>query len=187
VTGEVAFACDTHETSANRVVTCENKVMAWKDPAQKQAWMAQYREHNRERINAQHRAWRARNREKVREWRERDREKQRVWQTRRVHGMEPEDWAALWDAQDGLCYLCGADLAEAKTVDIDHDHSCCPPSRSCKICRRGLACHGCNIAIGNAGDDPVRLRRMADALEAAKRKVTARMADRETVMQLPLP
>lgn len=160
--------------------------MGWKDPEQRRAWHVEYRKRNRDKLNAQTRAWRARNPEKTREWRERDREKQRVWQTRRVHGMEPEEWAALWDAQDGRCYLCGADLAKAKAVDIDHDHSCCPPSRSCRTCRRGLACHGCNIAIGNAGDDPARLRQMAEALETAKREVAARMANRETVEQLLL-
>jgi hypothetical protein len=161
-------------------------VVGFKDPERAREWHKNYRAQNREKINAQHREWRAQNRDKVREWRERDREKQRIWQTKRVHGMEPEDWDALWDAQGGLCYLCGADLATVKVVDIDHDHSCCPPAKSCAVCRRGLACHGCNIAIGNAGDDPGRLRRMADALEAAKREVAERMTDHEAVRQLPL-
>lgn len=168
-------------------IICDNRIVAWRDdPERVRAWHAEYRKRNREKVNAQTRAWRARNPEKTREWRARDREKQRVWQTRRVHGMEPEDWAALWAAQDGKCYLCGADLARSKAVNVDHDHSCCPQGRSCQACRRGLACHGCNVAIGMADDDPARLRRMADALEAAKCGAAERIASRKAVEQLTL-
>jgi hypothetical protein len=93
----------------------------------------------------------------------------------RKHGMLPEDWAAMWDAQQGRCYLCGADLRECR-VHIDHDHRCCPRNTSCPICRRGLACHACNTTLGNVRDDPARLRRMADAIEAATAAVDERMA-----------
>ena len=95
------------------------------------------------------------------------------------HGMWPEEWSAMYAAQEGLCYLCNRALdieTKNKTIAIDHDHSCCPPESSCTICRRGLACRGCNRAIGFADDDPARLRRMADALEAAQRGVDQRRA-----------
>ncbi len=160
--------------------------MAWKNPEQKRVYQAEYRKRNREKANAQHRAWRARNADKVREWNARDRETKRLSQARRNHGMGPQDWTALWESQDGRCYLCGADLVDGK-IHIDHDHSCCGPNRSCRICRRGLSCGMCNHAIGMAGDDPDRLRRMADALEAAKRDVAARMVERSLTEQLPLP
>jgi Recombination endonuclease VII len=136
---------------------------------------------------------RARERERVRRWREanpdrdrqyraanRDRELERVWRSR---GIRPKDWAAMWDAQDGKCYLCREDLIPGKT-HVDHDHSCCPKNQSCAACRRGLAHGNCNAAIGLAGDDPDRLRRMADNLEHARNLATERIAAKP--QQLPL-
>ena len=99
----------------------------------------------------------------------------RVWRMLHKHGLRPEDWAAMWDAQAGLCYLCSEPLI-AEVAVIDHDHSCCPEERSCRICRRGLAHPNCNSAIGLSGDDPAKLRAMADALEAAQLKVEGRKA-----------
>ena len=92
------------------------------------------------------------------------------------HGMWPEEWSAMYGAQEGRCYLCNCvlDIETENMTHIDHDHNCCPPESSCTICRRGLACRGCNRAIGFADEDPVRLRRMADALEAAQRRVDQR-------------
>lgn len=185
----------TPEQRLRRAATARARRDPEKDRERNRAWRAQNREENnarrratrdRDKENARTRDWRAQNSEKVRVWAERDREKQRVWQTRRVHGMEPEDWAAMWAAQDGCCYLCGADLAKGRAVNVDHDHSCCPQGRSCRACRRGLACHSCNVAIGMADDDPARLRRMADALETAKRTAAERIASREMAEQFTL-
>jgi hypothetical protein len=91
------------------------------------------------------------------------------------------DWETLfnsfWETQGGKCYLCGDDLQRdvPKAVHLDHDHSCCPLARSCERCRRGLACQDCNRLIGWAKDDPDRLRRIADGLEAANEAVRSRM------------
>lgn len=95
-----------------------------------------------------------------------------------AHGMRTDEWAAMYRAQEGCCYLCGheLDIKTRNMTHIDHDHNCCPPEKSCAICRRGLACRGCNRAIGMADEDPARLRRMADALEAAQREVARRRA-----------
>ena len=92
------------------------------------------------------------------------------------HGMRPEEWSAMYVTQEGCCYLCNCalDIETKNMTHMDHDHNCCPPESSCTICRRGLACRGCNRAIGFADEDPARLRRMADALEAAQREVDQR-------------
>ncbi len=85
----------------------------------------------------------------------------------------------FWDAQDGRCYLCGDPLPEVTDheVHLDHDHGCCRKgTRGCAICRRGLACLPCNLLIGYGKDDPDRLRRIADGLEAASAAVRERMA-----------
>lgn len=90
------------------------------------------------------------------------------------HGRE-FDPDAMWAAQAGTCYLCGADL-DPTAMTVDHDHRCCPRGKSCAICRRGLACHRCNCLIGLGDDDPAKLRQIADCLEAGIAAVTARMA-----------
>lgn len=93
------------------------------------------------------------------------------------HGMNPAQWQAMRDGQDGLCYLCLCPLPEgAKEIHIDHDHSCCPKRRSCALCRRGLTCRYCNVAIGAMGDDPERMRLAADNLERARAAFLARAA-----------
>lgn len=131
---------------------------------------------NRDRILRERREFRARNRDRLREEdrRRHDPEQMRAWRLYFKHGMRAEDWLALCEAQDGRCYLCGDELPQAAV--IDHDHSHCPAEQSCRICRRGLACANCNSSIGLASDDPERLRRMADALEAAQAAVVERKA-----------
>ena len=107
----------------------------------------------------------------------------------RLHGMKPDEWAALWDEQAGRCYLCGDDLASltARNVHVDHDHRCCSKETSCSYCRRGLACFRCNAAIGMAFDDPERLRRMAANLERALAAATKRLAGKPEQLALNLP
>jgi Recombination endonuclease VII len=84
------------------------------------------------------------------------------------HKLRLADYDALWESQGGKCYLCGDDLVRGRKTHIDHDHSCCPRNKSCALCRRGLSCDLCNWIIGYAGDDPGRLRMLADNLEAAQ-------------------
>ena len=172
-----------------------------------------YRERNKEKIRERRRRYRQEHKEEIREYVRRSRaadpekfrQRTRQWQAEnpeRVreynrsraplraamatnHGRNwREAYAALWDAQDGRCYLCGRELQEDATygrggaVVIDHDHRCCPPRRSCDYCRRGLACHPCNRAIGLLNDDPELLRRVADALEATLARVDKRLSQR---------
>ena len=98
---------------------------------------------------------------------------------RSTHGTDDWDalFSSLWDAQQGMCYLCGDPLQRdvPRAIHLDHDHACCPLAKSCERCRRGLACKDCNRMIGIAKDDPDRLRRMADGLERAKADVALRM------------
>lgn len=142
------------------------------------------RERNRDKLNANKRAWRAAN---PAEARERDRAQRAKDPGRNQHGRWiKEDRAAMWAAQDGKCYLCGEPMDDPRRIRIDHDHSCCAPNTSCRICRRGLAHHRCNIAIGYAGDDPALMRRMADALEAAQLAFRQRQAASRIGEQLML-
>jgi len=147
----------------------------------------EYRERHRDELRERNREYRAQNPERDREYYIKNRAQMRAKQNARYaqnpglkgdedrrsrHGLTPEAWAAMWSAQDNCCYLCGGELGVGKSVHIDHDHRCCPQGRSCQFCRRGLACNNCNVAIALVGDDPARLRRMADALERAQAQVT---------------
>lgn len=149
--------------------SAEQRARYWRDPGKARAQRrAQYaRNHGNE--LAARRVRHLQNREA-------DNERRRTYRVLYRHGMRPEDWAAMWQAQDGRCYLCGDDLAEGKT-HVDHDHSHCPRNRSCGICRRGLTCNRCNQAVGLAGDDPDRMERMAENLRSAKREVATRMTE----------
>lgn len=101
------------------------------------------------------------------------------------HGLWPEDVARMREEQQGKCYLCGGPLpASGYMLAIDHDHRCCPRRKSCSYCRRGLACHSCNLLIGHAHDDPQVLRRIADNLEAAITDVTRRLAAKPAQVDL---
>lgn len=55
------------------------------------------------------------------------------------------------------CGVVGRRGRHAKDLAIDHDH------RTGEV--RGLLCNKCNHALGNAGDDPELLRRLATYLE----------------------
>jgi Recombination endonuclease VII len=104
-------------------------------------------------------------------------------------GMPPEGLTRMHEDQHGLCYLCGDPLPDDRYfLAVDHDHRCCPPKKSCAFCRRGLTCHSCNVLIGHAKDDPARLRRIADNLEAAIAAATPRIACKPVQLALaPAP
>jgi len=58
-------------------------------------------------------------------------------------GTTADELVAL---QGGKCGLCGTDSPGGQWGQwhIDHDHSCCGPSRGCPKCVRGALCHACN-------------------------------------------
>jgi hypothetical protein len=93
-------------------------------------------------------------------------EKQRQYWLKHRHGITAERWEEMYLAQDGRCYLC-EDAIDRSGMHLDHDHACCPGNRACGVCVRGLACQLCNQGIGQFGDDPDRMRRVADNLERA--------------------
>jgi hypothetical protein len=114
--------------------------------------------------------WRERHPETARE---RSRQKGAQYRDKYLYGLTPEGRARLLAEQDGCCYLCGEPLQTGAPgmVHVDHDHACCRGVRSCGTCVRGLACEPCNKGIGAFGDDPERMRRVADNLEMANRSL----------------
>lgn len=58
-------------------------------------------------------------------------------------------WQFLFDAQGGLCAICGRP-GGVKSLNLDHRHD--------TLQVRGLLCGSCNRALGLFGDDIERLR-----------------------------
>lgn len=172
------YARRRYQANRERILEQQREYMAGVGRDKRREWYLR----NRERILEQRRAYVAANGDQIRAYRReyylRNRERLKADGTRNRHGIYPADWQAMWDAQEGRCYLCG-EVLTTDDAQVDHDHACCGPNRSCPVCRRGLAHRLCNVAVGQAGDDPTRLRRMADALEVAKATVAERIALRE--------
>lgn len=69
---------------------------------------------------------------------------------RKSHNTTKEWYKATLASQHGVCGVCGTNKSRnsgSNTFAIDHDHSCCPPGKSCEKCRRGLLCFRCNTWI----------------------------------------
>ena len=87
---------------------------------------------------------------------EREESRKRVFEL--IRGITHEERDKLLEAQDNKCAACGAEEpGSTKGWHVDHCHT------TDKI--RGVLCASCNIAIGQAGDSPERLRQMATYLE----------------------
>lgn len=65
----------------------------------------------------------------------------------------------------GGCGICG----ERDRIHIDHDHACCPGTRSCGSCIRGGLCEKCNMAVGALGDSYDKLLRAVEYLRLSRR------------------
>jgi Recombination endonuclease VII len=103
-------------------------------------------------------------------------------------GLSPEETQRLFDEQGGRCYLGGEpiDLDAPRGYYVDHAHWCCPGRKTCGKCVRGLTCNNCNHGAGGFGDEPARLRRAADAIEAADAEVAARINTKPVQGELPI-
>lgn len=76
------------------------------------------------------------------------------------------EYASTLAEQGGTCALCPRTSSGARSLSIDHDHTCCPVSgKSCGRCVRGLLCSSCNSGLGSFHDDAARLRAAADYLD----------------------
>jgi len=79
----------------------------------------------------------------------------------------PEQYFLLKKKQNGLCAICHK-LPRRRRLQIDHDHTCCPPNEFCDKCIRGLLCEQCNHALGLFYDNPEILQNAILYLAAFK-------------------
>ena len=63
--------------------------------------------------------------------------------------------------KDG-CAICGSH----HRIAIDHDHTCCPGSKSCGKCIRGALCMRHNVALGNVRDSIEELNKLLEYLKS---------------------
>jgi hypothetical protein len=91
-------------------------------------------------------------------------QKASILEKRRVYlfGLDDAAFAAMLAEQGGECAACGTTRGP---WHIDHDHICCPGSKTCGNCVRAILCASCNCALGFAKDNPATLRALADYLE----------------------
>ena len=112
--------------------------------------IAKYRAKNTKKILAWAKAWRDRNKEKVKEssrksyWRHREkrlvgmRASHHKYQVRQ-YGLTTEDYARLFEDQKGCCAICKKKPKKIR-LNVDHDH------KTKQV--RGLLCASCNRALG---------------------------------------
>jgi hypothetical protein len=85
------------------------------------------------------------------------------------YGISIEKYHKMLEEQNYSCKICGLkESTYRKRLSIDHDHSCCPDSKSCGKCVRGLLCHHCNAGLGNTKDSIQILQKMIDYLNFYK-------------------
>ena len=73
----------------------------------------------------------------------------------RYRGTYLEAYKELLGAQNGRCAICGELPKTNRSLNLDHDHKCCPAgNKTCGKCNRGLLCFNCNTAIGSLKESP---------------------------------
>lgn len=114
------------------------------------------------------RRWRQANPDRYRELRSadygRNREVSRASHRKLIYGLTRAAFDDLLIGQGGRCAICANVFGDMRPLGptVDHDHSCCPGSKSCGQCVRALLCTKCNMGLGAFGDDPAI---MATAIE----------------------
>jgi hypothetical protein len=122
----------------------------------------------------QHRQWRAKDPEHVKEWhREYNQmpERKAAHTNRQRHyyykdpqgrraramrekGLSVDEYDAMLARQNGVCAICGTVCKSGRALAVDHDHI------TGEV--RGLLCMNCNRAIGWLNDDPDLIMRAAE-------------------------
>ncbi|MFJ6993828.1 endonuclease VII domain-containing protein [Streptomyces sp. NPDC003090] len=86
-------------------------------------------------------------------------------QRKALYRLPPQRYADMLARQGGVCAICKQAESDGSALSVDHDHGCCPGSRVCGDCVRGLVCRACNQGLGRFRDDPGLLRAAAAYLE----------------------
>jgi Recombination endonuclease VII len=96
------------------------------------------------------------------------------WHILDKYGLTKEDLDRLLEGQGYSCAICLEPFAD--TPHVDHDHFCCPTSKTCGKCIRGLLCDSCNKGLGSFRDSSDRLRFAARYLDDYERVTGKKLA-----------
>lgn len=92
-------------------------------------------------------------------------EKNRAQKLRLTYNMSVEDYDKMFQEQEGLCAICLCSPQGDARLAVDHDHACCPGTKSCGKCIRKLLCSSCNNGLGRFRDNEILLQRAIDYLK----------------------
>lgn len=112
-------------------------------------YFREYQRKNRERVRERFDAWAEKNPERIAKYRADNVPKAREYYRQQTAKVAPRP-------RPELCELCGGPSGK-KALNFDHCHA--------QGHFRGWLCTSCNLALGNAKDNPELLRRMADYVE----------------------
>jgi len=135
---------------------------------ERKEYNTQYRNKNRERLNANHRQWSKEYREKhpnfSSEVYRKNKDWHRTYDLYKNYKLTPQDYDAMLATQGGRCAVptCRADKpgGNRKYFCVDHDHD--------TGAVRGLTCYKCNIILHNGRDNKEFLLGLIEYLEKAR-------------------
>jgi hypothetical protein len=111
----------------------------------------------------------AQNKKLRKEWRarggqaaeyQRNKDKYRDTYMKRVYGVSLEEYEAMSDEQNGLCYICNQPPTSEKRLAIDHCHD------SGRV--RRLLCTKCNTALGLLNENVDIMKKLIHYVEEHK-------------------
>lgn len=82
------------------------------------------------------------------------------------YGITQEQYEKMLSGQGGGCAICDRPPGNRRLA-VDHDHKCCPGTKTCGMCIRGLLCTTCNVWLGFY-ENEVWIARANDYLGAAQ-------------------
>lgn len=76
-------------------------------------------------------------------------EKQRLYMMKHRYGLSPEQYGAMMEQQNFCCAICKEEFGDGgRKPCVDHDHNCCPGTKTCGKCVRAILCNTCNVFTG---------------------------------------
>lgn len=86
---------------------------------------------------------------------------------KRRYNISGDQYLYLLEIQNNLCFLCEQDetrvshhSGKVMSLAVDHDRKCCPGTKSCGKCIRGLLCTDCNTALGKLECKPKLIEKL---------------------------
>lgn len=80
---------------------------------------------------------------------------EKITRVKSRYGISSDMYQSMLTEQKFKCAICKGDMGIPR---IDHDHKCCPGSKSCGRCVRGLLCDNCNKGLGQFKDNEKSLK-----------------------------